>query len=292
MGETVGRLTLPAPVVRAPLPEREGTQTGRSVIAMSWRFRDQSWPQIQEHLEKGSLLILPVGTTEEHGPHLPVDTDARIAEAYGLRLAEALAPHIPLLLMDTIRYGYSMKIMKQWPGTIVVRSRVFMDYVFEVCRSVLEMGFDKLAVLDCHGHHSGALNTVSRELCDATDKAIAILSPAALSRDEFNAVRKSPPGGAIHADEWETSLLLYLCPEVVDMARATDEDLMRYRSEFVAGDNFLGRQQVTWSTWYLQPSKTGCYGMPTVATAETGRVIMEAAVGKGARFLKEFWEKR
>jgi len=233
-----------------------------------------------------------VGTTEEHGPHLPVDTDARIAEAYGLRLAEALMPEIPVLLMDTIRYGYSMKIMTQWPGTIVVRSRVFMDYVFDVCRSVLEMGFAKLAVLDCHGHHSGPLNTVARELCDATNKAIAILSPAVLSREEFNAVRKSPAGGAIHADEWETSLLLYLSPEVVNMARATDEDTMCYHSEFVAGDNFLGRQRVTWSTWYLQPSKTGCYGMPTVATAETGRVVMEAAVANGARFLREFWGKK
>ena len=131
---------------------------------MSYLFRDQSWPQLHEALERKTLLILPVGTIEEHGPHLPVDTDARIAEAYGQGLAEALHHEIPLLLMDTIRYGYSMEIMKKWPGTIVVRSRVFMDYVFDVCRSVLEMGFSRLALLDCHGHHSGALNVVSREL--------------------------------------------------------------------------------------------------------------------------------
>ncbi len=76
---------------------------------MSYYFRDQSWVQMQEHLERRSLLILPVGTTEEHGPHLPVDTDARIAEAYGAALADALSPEVPLLLMDTIRYGYSMR---------------------------------------------------------------------------------------------------------------------------------------------------------------------------------------
>jgi len=56
---------------------------------------------------------------------------------------------------------------------------------------VLDMGFGKLVILDCHGHHSGPLNTVSRELCDATDRAVAILSRAALSREAFNAVRKS-----------------------------------------------------------------------------------------------------
>jgi len=259
---------------------------------MSFLFRDQSWVQLQEHLEKQSLLILPVGTTEEHGPHLPVDTDARIAEAYGLGLAEALEPELPVLLMDTIRYGYSMKIMKKWPGTIVVRTRVFMDMVFDICRSVLDMGFSKLAILDCHGHHSGLLNAVSRELCDACDKAIAILSPATLSRDEFNAIRRSPQGGAIHAGEWETSLILHLAPEVVDLSRATNVDTMRYHSKFIAGDNFLGRQRVTWSTWYLQPSETGSYGDPTVATAETGARILEAAVANGARFLKEYWSTR
>ncbi|MHB9133303.1 MAG: creatininase family protein [Armatimonadota bacterium] len=259
---------------------------------MSYLFRDQSWPQIQEHIEKDSLLILPVGTTEEHGPHLPVDTDARIAEAYGHGLAQSLQGELPVLLMDTIRYGYSMKIMKQWPGTVIVRSRVFMDMVFDIARSVLDMGFTKLCILDCHGHHGGALNVVSRELCDATDKAVAIISPARLSRDEYDTIRQTPQGGSIHACEWETALVLHISPEVVDMSRATDEDIMRYHSEFVAGDNFKGSQQVTWSTWYLQASKSGIYGAPVSATAEMGRLCMEAAVTNGARFLQEFWNKR
>ena len=256
---------------------------------MSHLFRDQSWPQIKEHIGKRSLLILPIGTTEEHGLHLPVDTDARIAEAWGTRLAATLEPEMPVLLMDTIRYGYSMRIMRQWPGTIIVRSRVFMDMVFDLCRSLLDMGFQKLAILDCHGGHGGPLNTVSRELCDATDKAVAILSPFVMARDEFNAARKSPAGGVLHACEFETSLVLHISPEVVDMSKASNEDFMNYHSDFVAGDNCLGQQRVTWSTWYLQASKTGAYGDPTVATAEMGKLIMDAAVANGTRFLREFW---
>ncbi len=116
---------------------------------------------------------------------------------------------------------------------------------------------------------------------------IAILSPARLSAEAFNAVRRSEQGGAIHGGEWETSLLLHISPEVVDMSRAVAEP-MRYRSDFVAGDGFMGSQRVTWSTWYLQQSESGIYGDPTVATAETGRAIMEAVVAEGARFLREF----
>jgi creatinine amidohydrolase len=131
-----------------------------------------------------------------------------------------------------------------------------------------------------------------REMCDATDKAIAIISPAVLSRDEFHASRKSVQGGGIHADEWETSIVLHLNPEVVDMSKATDVDIMRYHSDFIAGDNFTGRQRVTWSTWYVQASTTGTYGDPTVATAEMGKAMLEAATANGARFLKEYWTAR
>jgi creatinine amidohydrolase len=167
-----------------------------------------------------------------------------------------------------------------------------MDYMFDVCHSILDMGFNKLSVLDCHGHHSGPLDVVSRQLYDTCEKAIATISPARLSQQAYNAVRKSEQGGSIHGGEWETALLLHLCPEVVDMEKATDEDTMRYHSEFIAGDNFMGSQQVSWSTWDIQPSKTGLYGTPTVATAETGRVIMDAAVENGARFLKEYWSAK
>jgi creatinine amidohydrolase len=118
---------------------------------------------------------------------------------------------------------------------------------------------------------------------------VTIINPAAMARNEFNAARKSPAGGAIHAGEYETSLVLHISPEVVDMSKATNVDIMRYHSDFVAGDSFLGSQKVTWSTWYLQPSKTGAYGDPTVATAEMGKLIMDAAVANGARFLKEYW---
>lgn len=258
---------------------------------MSFLFRDQSSPQLGEYLKKRTLLILPIGTTEEHGPHMPVDTDARVAEAWGMRLADTLVQELPVLLLDTIRYGYSMKIMRQWPGTIIVRSRVFMDMVFDLCRSLLDMGFEKLAILDCHGGHGGLLNTVSRELCDATDKAIAIINPFVMARNEFNAARKSAPGGTLHGCEFETSVVLYLNPEVVDMSKATDIDHFNYHTEFVAGDNCAGSQKVTWSTWYLQPSKTGLYGDPTLATPEMGKLILDAAVANGARFLKEYWSR-
>jgi len=76
--------------------------------------------------------------------------------------------------------------------------------------------------------------------------------------------------------------------DLVKMDQATNEDIMRYHSEFVPGDNFTGSSPVFWSTWGLQASQTGVYGDPTVASKETGRQILEAIVEKTVRFLREF----
>lgn len=261
------------------------------LVASSYRFGELTSLQVGEAAQADALVVLPVGTTEEHGPHLPVDTDARIAAALGDRLVRSLRDNhtIPALLMETIYYGYSMRVMQRWPGTIVIRSRVFMDMIFDLCCSVLGMGFRKLMLLDTHGHHSGAMALVSREIADATDQAVAVVCPHVLTRDAFNELRRSGQGGEIHGGEWETSLMLHLSPELVDMSKASADDIMRYHSDFVAGDSFRGKQRVVWSTWYLQESRNGIYGDPTVASAETGEVLAEAFVREGGAFAREYW---
>jgi hypothetical protein len=102
---------------------------------MSLYFGDLSWPELERAIEKNTLIILPVGTTEEHGRHLPVETDAIIASE-----------------------------------------------------------------IASHGHHQGLLKTVSREIFDRYDIAVAITSPAGFSKEIFRKIRKTQTGGSIHRD--------------------------------------------------------------------------------------------
>jgi creatinine amidohydrolase len=261
------------------------------VQAKTHRFGELNSSEVGEAAVANALVLLPVGTTEEHGPHLPIDTDARIAAVLSERLVRSLRGEhkIPALLMETVQYGYSMRVMQRWPGTVVIRSRVFMDMISDICCSVLGMGFRKLILVDTHGHHDGALALVSREVADATGRAIAVVCPHVLTREAFNAHRRSGPGGAIHGGEWETSLMLHLNPELVDMSTTSVDDVMQYRSEFVAGDSFCGKQRVVWSTWDLQDSRNGIYGDPTVAAAETGQLLAEAFVKEAGSFAREYW---
>lgn len=258
---------------------------------MSIYFQEQSWPELKEAVRKNTLILLPIGTIEEHGKHLPVSTDAVIAAEIARCVAEKVSGKIPVLVMPTVWSGYSMKEMTRWPGTMRIRTRVVMDLVFDICSSLIEMGFKKIVLIDCHGHHGGLLNVVTREIADKYRVYMALTNPASMSVDVYRKVRKSKPGGSIHGGEWETSIMLYL-NQAVNMKKATNEDLMKYSSDFIPCDGFSGRKSVFLSTWGIQKSKTGIYGDPTVAAKSTGRKIMDAIVKNYEKFLTEFYELR
>ena len=246
---------------------------------MTINFIDQTWPELKKAVKKKTLILLPLGQVEEHGEHLPVSTDYVIADEVAKRIAGEAAKKIPLLLMPTIWTGYSQAEVAQWPGTIRLRTRTLMDLLFDVCASLIEMGFRKIVILNSHGHHPGIINVVLRELSDEFGVAVAaIANLPAMCKEEYAKLRKSAPGGSIHGGEWETSLMLAL-NQPVNMKKATKKDVFKYSSPFVPLDSFSGSKKVDWSTWAIQKSRTGIYGDPTAATREKGERIEAAVLG-------------
>jgi creatinine amidohydrolase len=245
---------------------------------MSYYFGEQSWPQLEAAIKKNALVIIPVGTTEEHGRHLPVETDAMIAKMFGDAIAgEMTRRGSAILVTQPVYYGYSMNIITRWPGTLKIRTRVFMDYVFDMIDALLTMGFQKVAVLDCHGNHDGLLRTVMREIADKHGKFICTLSPAKLSEPVYNKLKQDPQGD-IHGGEWETSLILAGRPELVHRDEYTSVDAIRC--------NNVLRGPV--STWGLQETKTGLFGDPTAASAELGQACLKAGTEAAVHILEEF----
>jgi len=245
---------------------------------MSFYFGEKTWPELQESIKKDTLIIIPVGTTEEHGRHLPVETDAIIAEMFGREIGKALEGKIPVLVTRPIYFGYSMDIVTKWPGTVKIRSRVFMDYMFDIIDAMMSMGFNKIALLDCHGNHDGLLRTVMREIADKHGKFICILAPAKLCEPVYKKMKKDPVGD-IHGGEWETSMILAYRPELVNKNEYTRVDAIRCNNEL--------RGPV--STWGLQKTKTGLFGDPTYASAELGEACLKAGVEEGVRILTQFY---
>lgn len=250
---------------------------------MSIYFLDQSWPKLKEAVKNNVLIIFPIGQTEEHGMHLPVKTDALIAEEVARRIGERLEDKIPLLVMPTVWSGYSMKQVAEWPGTIRLKSETFINMIFDICTSLIDMGFEKIILISAHGNHTGMLRTVVRKIADEYGIYMALTFPVLMAEEEFTKISQAGKGGSCHAGEYETSLMLYLAEELVDMSKVTNKDKLIFSSKFYP-------DKVFWSTWGVQKSKTGIYGDPTVASKETGEKIMQATVNSYVEFIKEFYE--
>ncbi|MDX1357968.1 MAG: creatininase family protein [Clostridia bacterium] len=255
---------------------------------MSIFFREMTSPEIGELVKQNALVILPVGIIEEHGPHLAVDADVAIAEDITREIAEMMKDEIPLTVMPAVWTGYTAAELKNWPGTIIVGTRTFADMIGDVCRSLIDMGFKKIMMVDCHGQHKPLLNMVCKEIADDTGIYMSITSPAVFSKKAYEESRKTSQGGSCHGGEWETSVLLYF-DRKVKMDKAVGSDALRYHSENVAGDATRGSQRVVWSTWGIQKSETGLYGDPTTATAELGAIIVEEIKRNYREFMLEFY---
>ncbi|MBC7327398.1 creatininase family protein [bacterium] len=254
----------------------------------SFYFADKTWPELEEAVKRNSLIILPIGTIEEHGKHLPVSTDSVIVNEIAKGAAEKLKGEIPTLVLPTLWTGYSAKEMTHWPGTIRVNPLVLIQLIHDILASLIEMGFRKIIILDGHGHHKGIIEVALRQIGDEYGVFPASVSPAGLSAELYRKIRMSQIGGSIHGGEWETSLMLHF-KQKVKKEEFTAEDIMRYHSEFVPGDNFAPGKGVFWSTWGIQKSETGIYGDPTKASEETGKLLYEEIVQKLCQFIKEFY---
>jgi mycofactocin system creatininase family protein len=205
-----------------------------------------TWPEV-EAVAGAALLVVPIGSTEQHGPHLPLDTDTRIAVALAERLALArpsvvVAPPLP--------YGASGE-HAAFPGTLLMDHRTLAGVLTELVRSA-RATFAGVLLLSAHGGNQEALALVAATAEHEGD-AVVTWSP-------------NVPGGDAHAGRTETSLLLALCPELVRLERAEPG-----RTESLA--DLLPQLRAEG----VRPiSSNGVLGDPQGASADEGRALLEA----------------
>jgi creatinine amidohydrolase len=166
--------------------------------------------------------------------------------------------------------------------------------VYDVLASLVENAFRKIVLLNAHGNHPAILELACRKIGSDLGVFPAVTYVLGMSATIGPRVRRSALGGCGgHAGEEETALLLHLTPELVHMERATDEDRVRYHSRFFPGDIYAQIPDrvsgVHWSTWGVVPSKTGVYGDPTAATAETGKALFDEIVRNYLDFVREYY---
>ncbi|HEX6206833.1 MAG TPA: creatininase family protein [Actinomycetota bacterium] len=250
------------------------------------RYERLTWPEVAEAAREDAVCLIPVATLEDHGPHLPIDADLRIVA----EIAERAASAAGTILLPAIPHGYSPHHL-DFPGPITIGWDTFTRYVRDVGISLADHGFRRMLFLNGHGSNQNLVETAARLVMverPDTLAAAAFYLTSEKGLAEVERIRESERGGMAHACELETSIYLAIEPEAVAMDLAVDE------MSYPAGDHAW----IDWTDgplklmpWWSSFSETGVQGRPTLATAEKGEALLEAAVAEVSAYLEELREK-
>lgn len=246
-----------------------------------YRLAEMTWREVETAVAERSTMLLPVGSTEQHGHHLPLGVDTYVPDAIGERVAE----RSPALLAPPIWYGVSPHHAFK-PGTFTVSTETFQGYVRDVCASAADWGIENVLLLN--GHYLAQdpeLEIVVRRLRAEHDLRAFHVPLVELFAEVASEVRRSEV--SFHASEFETSISLELFPDLVRMDRAERVDPPEESLPLTDYDA-LGENRVGWSLTaedMAELTKTGNVGDPTVATRETGEALVDAAVSNLCRLV-------
>lgn len=256
----------------------------------SLELANLTWPDIKRKIRiKNALLVIPTGSTEQHGPHLPLGTDTYLAQEVARGAAERVPRRLNVLLTPPLHFGYSTHHL-DFPGTLSVTGTIFIQTCVELCLDAVKHGFRRILLLNGHGGNHAALQVAARSVRDSARALVVVANYWDFAAGKISEIRESGPGGMAHACEFETSLMLFLKPETVRMSRAIRE-IPSHQTQYISRDMFArGTVQVAenWS----DVSKSGIWGDPTVATKEKGEKLYDVLVDELSKFLVDFsrWE--
>ena len=225
-----------------------------------------NWIEAEQRFADNPVIVIPLGAAaKEHGPHLPLNNDALIAGW----LADEIMRRLPVVVAPLINASFYPAFV-DYPGSISLRPETARDLILDTCNSLAGFGLSRFYVLNTGLSTLRPLAEVSQSL-DAAIQFSYLDLDAALQTLPANLLQQQYGS---HADEHETSLMLHIAPQVVDMSRAVDDG--------AEGEGRLTRTrgQGTWSA-------SGVFGQATLASAAKGKLIAEALLRQSITDIEE-----
>ena len=228
-----------------------------------------TWPEAKERFQQVDIALLPVGSVEQHGPHLPLDTDAFDANYLARRIAEACSDPKPLVLPN-ISYGVSYH-HDEFKGTVSISNDTLAKLVYDIGISVSRNGIKKLVIINGHGGNSPALNYAA-QMINRDAHIFVCVDTGETSDVDIYALVETP--NDVHAGEIETSTTLAVRPHLVKMDQVRRE-VPEFSSRYL---DFTSKRGVLWYAYTRKISRSGVMGDPTKASAEKGKKIWEMMI--------------
>jgi creatinine amidohydrolase len=245
-----------------------------------------TWQQVAALPDKANTLIIqPIGAIEQHGPHLPLIVDVAIATAVIGQALQRLDRAVPAFALPPLYYGKSNE-HSRFAGTVSLSAQTLSAVLLEMAQSIYEAGFRKLLLVNGHGGQPQVLEIVARDLrVHYSDFMVFPLFVWGAPHCAAEVVGKSEYQLGIHAGDVETSVMLSLLPEQVDMTRAVREFPTGFPAE--SWLSLEGKLPIAWTMDDL--SQSGVVGDATVATAAKGEVILASLAEGWAQVLAEIY---
>ncbi len=242
------------------------------------KLEEMNWPDIKALLNRTNIAIVPVGSLEQHGPHLPINTDTVIA----CEVAKRAVQRVGVAVSPPISFGFSVE-HQNYPGTISLSAESFMNVVQDVCKSLVYHGFRKIVLLNAHGGNTGILTAILQSIRSEYNVTVSLVSIWGLAKDEFDRIRESEPVPIAHGEECETSLMLAIDPAKVDLER-----MKRTKPRPRLGASMLHYKIGVRAGWRTEDiSESGVIGDPTKATREKGERLLAAITEKLVNYLEK-----
>jgi creatinine amidohydrolase/Fe(II)-dependent formamide hydrolase-like protein/7-cyano-7-deazaguanine synthase in queuosine biosynthesis len=228
-----------------------------------------TWPEAEARFKKVDVALLPVGAIEQHGPHLPLDTDAFDAQYLAEQIAAACSDPKPFIL-PLVPYGVSYH-HDDFSGTISIGNQTLSQLVYEIGMSVARNGIAKLVIINAHGGNSASLHFAA-QMINRDARIFTCVDSGETSDTDIDAMVTTP--GDVHAGEIETSTSLAIRPQLVQLSQAR-KYLPRFSSRYL---DFSSKYSVDWYARTSRLSRSGVMGDPTKASEEKGRKMWEVMI--------------
>jgi creatinine amidohydrolase len=232
-----------------------------------------TWLEAEKAMRDYDVALISLGArTKEHGPHLQLNNDYIMAEYF----KERVAREVPVIILPTLQYGYYPAFL-EYPGSVSLRAETFSRMIIDICTSLHGYGIHKFYVLNTGVSTLGPLK-MAREALDEQQIVLRYLN--ILEADKLLPQGLLEQQGGTHADESETSMMLYIAPETVKMNKAVkDYDPRPNRPGLTRDPEGKGSY-----------SPTGIWGEAAMASEEKGRIIVETTMKEIIRQVKELIE--
>lgn len=265
----------------------ERLNAGGSPMHRVW-MQEMRSPDVAETVEKIDVALIPVGSTEQHGPYLPLGVDTYIPIYAAEQIAKRTgAPIVPPIWFAPCEWHMGSS------GTISIKPTTLTSLLVDICRSLRRHGFKNFIVLNGHtgGANPALLSAADEIQGELTDVRVWLADVALMSKKAWNEVCKAPV--VSHADELEGSQMIIARRDLVNLVdlKKAKPALPRERSQFLkVGYRFEGEDvmlfRYTEKDWQkLTPS--GYLGDPSLASEEKGRIVMDALVENVVAFIND-----